>query len=97
MAPAGYRPRSDGELCYDSAEVEAIPAWRRHFAGGSNRLHWVLKDLDDQEHLVEQVGFDGPYAVSGPDYDDTFPCAYDAFWTAEERASMSTDPTHPTA
>ena len=96
IAPTAYRPHWDnGPVFYDDELDNPVflPAWRRFFAGDSNRRHWVLIDEYDSAHFVEQEGFGGTYLYSGPERSDSFRCAYDAFYTAEQEAGVFTDPT----
>ena len=93
LAPQEYLPHWDGGSCLYDDELEdptVIPAWRQYFAGGSNRMHFVLFDQDRRPHWVEQIGLGGPYTANGPGYGETFLNAYDAFWTAETAAQNPT-------
>ena len=105
-APPEYRPhRENGPCVYDDEleTLERIPAWRMYFAGGSNRMHFILVGADQQLHFVEQTGFGGPYDYCGPacgpdreaQQDGRFENAYDAFWSAETAAGTPTDPACP--
>ena len=97
-APVGYRPHHDeGPVVYDDEwdDLDCLPMWRRDFAGGNNRMHFVLVDEEHEFHCVEQVSLGGDYEVYGPGYGDRFDNVYDAFWTAECHAKMGTDPAHP--
>ena len=64
VAPDGYRPHWDHGPAIDADAGEpTMPCWRQYFAGGSNRLHFILIDDMENPHIVEQDGFGGPYSV----------------------------------
>lgn len=71
-----------------------FPSGDKYFAGGSNRLHFVLIDEYYGVHIVEQSGFRGPYDVMGPEYSERYQNAYDALWRAETESGVYTDPNH---
>ena len=86
VAPQGYRPTLEGpRMVYDDELPDLPPmmGWRRFFAGGSNRPHWVRTDPESQPHFVEGVSLEGEYEAQGPSYGERFENAYDAFWTAD--------------
>lgn len=91
ISPEGYYPReSSGELVYDD-EVEDLPPdmpWRRFFAGGSNRPHWIRTDSGGDAHFVECVGLGGAYEVYGPGYGERYANAYDAFWHGDMESQL---------
>ena len=95
VAPDGYRPHWDNGPAIDADAGEpTMPCWRQYFAGGSNKLHFILIDDMENPHIVEQDGFGGPYSVYGPDYSEQYENAYDAFWHAENITGIFTDPAH---
>lgn len=97
-APEAYRPHmQNGPCVYEDeyATIPIIPLWRQDYAGGSNRPHWVLIDRFHEPHIVETSGWGGNYDVSSSDYHEHFENAYDAFWIAEQRAEIYTDPAMP--
>ena len=91
IAPAGYYPQQlSGPVAYDD-EVGDLPPdlpWRRYFAGGSNRPHWIRADSDGNAHFVECTGRGGSYDVYGPEYGEHYANAYDAFWRSEMETQL---------
>ena len=91
LAPAGYYPQQlSGPVVYDDEVLDLPPdlPWRRYFAGGSNRPHWIRTDSDGNAHFVECTGWGGSYEVYGPEYGEHYANAYDAFWRAEMETQL---------
>lgn len=98
-APPDYRPHWDNGPCVtdeEISELEPIPAWRRYFAGGSNRPHFVLVNDVGEAVIVEHSGPGGRYSAyqfpAGDTISEEHNNAYDAFWAAEQCLGVSTDP-----
>ena len=92
VSPPDYYPEEAYAPCvYDDEDTESLQdfypgVWWVYFAGGNNRPHWVMRDDNDDIYLVECQGFGGNYQVCGPGFGERFDNAYDAFWTAEQKA-----------
>ena len=87
-APEDYRPvLRDETLVYDEelGDLPEASGWRRYFAGGSNRPHWVMKDGGGGIHIVECTAWGGSFELlSESDSYGHYENAYDAFWAAEQ-------------
>ena len=81
-APEGYQPRFDDTLVYDD-EVDGLPhdtPWRRLFAGGSNRPHWIRTGKTGERiHLEEWTMFE----LACDNYAESFDNELDAFWAGD--------------
>ena len=92
-APDGYVPQGDflGEMVYDD-EVEGLDPntpWRRFFAGGSNRIHFVATDGEGNAHFIEQRDMEGSYEAYGPGYGEKLDDVRDAFYLAEREMARA--------
>ena len=95
VAAEGYRPHyvaAPTVVDDDLHDTEPIPAWREYLASGSSRPLWFLIDPLGKAHFVEPLGLGEDYVACGPGYRSRFENAYDAFWTAEKRAGLFTEP-----
>lgn len=89
IAPPEYRPHLNHDLVYDDEleELVSIAAWRPYFAGGSNRLHFVIASPEGKYRIVEQISF-SRYSNGYNEFEN----AYDAFWECEVSLRLFTDP-----
>ena len=83
-SPADWLPSIADIMAYDD-EIDDAPVgvWFRCYAGGSNKLHFVLRDRQDDFFYV--TGAFGNYEMNGTPY----PNIYDAFWIAEQAADRA--------
>ena len=83
-SPADWLPSIADIMAYDD-EIDDVPVgvWFRCYAGGSNKLHFVLRDRQDDFFYV--TGAFGNYEMNGAPY----PNVYDAFWIAEQAADRN--------
>lgn len=83
-SPADWLPNIADTMAYDD-EIDDVPVgvWFRYYAGGSNELHFVLRDRQDD--FFYATGAFGKYEMNGTPY----PNIYDAFWVAEQAADRT--------
>ena len=91
-SPSDWLPSIADAMAYDD-EIDSAPSGVcfRYYAGGSNRLHFFLRDRQDNFFYI--TGAFGEYDLNGRAYANV----YDAFWVAEQSADLPETTPRPTA